>query len=158
MESEFLSEHSTAYKLMLEELDLTVGSLANMRSTSTAWIARMHKLDSSMTLTGEVHSKRVKKMNYTRNEWRRWTTLETSEEDELHLKRVKKMNYTRNEWRRWTTPQTSKEDEVHSKRVKKMNYTRNEWRRMNYTRNDWRTQVLLRFPLARAGRRSGIRL
>ncbi len=60
--------------------------------------------------TGELHSKRVKRLR---------TTLETSEEDETTLETSEKIeNYTRNEWRRWNYARNEWKDwELHSERV-----------------------------------------
>ncbi len=76
------------------------------------------------------------RQKYTRNEWRRKTTLETSEDVKLHSKRVEKMHkYTRNEFKKKL--ETSEDVKLHSKRVETEGYTRNEWRRKATLETSW---------------------
>ncbi len=56
MEVDFLDEHSTAYKLMLEELDLAVGEIHSFRVCFYIFSTRLECISTSSPLVSSVVS------------------------------------------------------------------------------------------------------
>ncbi len=103
-------------KTTLEMSEVLTGlgdlSIIKMSQKYSAPIEPNNNDITSIAAKVKLHSKWVKKENYTRNEWKQKTTLETGENRKLHSERVKtKEKYTRNEWKKKSTLETSKVSE-----------------------------------------------